>query len=41
MRTRLQTAGLAEIDDKLQAGERLGAEDGEWLFECPDLLAVG
>ena len=38
---RLSAAGLAGIDDKLQAGERLSAEDGERLFDCPDLLAIG
>lgn len=41
MKTRLQAAGLAEIDDKLIAGERLSGEDGVQLFECSDLLAVG
>jgi len=32
---------LADIDDRLGAGERLDAADGLRLFECPDLLAVG
>jgi aminodeoxyfutalosine synthase len=41
VRARLQAAGLAEIDDKLQAGERLSFEDGVRLFDAPDLLAVG
>ena len=41
MQARLRAAGLVEIDDKLVAGERLLAEDGERLFDCPDLLAVG
>ena len=41
MRTRLVSAGLADIDDKLQARERLTLEDGVHLFESPDLLAVG
>ena len=41
MRSRLLAAGLAEIDDKLQAGERLSFDDGVRLFEVPDLLAVG
>ena len=36
-----QAAGLADIDDKLQAGERLTLEDGVRLFDAPDLLAVG
>jgi aminodeoxyfutalosine synthase len=39
--SRLRAAGLAEIDDKLQAGERLTFEDGVRLFNVPDLLAVG
>jgi len=39
--SRLQAAGLGEIDDKLRAGERLTLEDGVRLFESPDLLAVG
>ena len=41
MRSRLQAAGLADIDDKLQSGERLTLEDGVRLFDAPDLLAVG
>ncbi len=41
MRTRLISAGLADIDDKLQARERLTLEDGVRLFESSDLLAVG
>ena len=41
MQTRLKAAGLADIDEKLTAGERLTAEDGEHLFACPDVLAVG
>ena len=41
MRTRLRAAGLADIDDKLQAGERLSLDEGVRLFECGDLLAVG
>jgi aminodeoxyfutalosine synthase len=39
--SRLHAAGLADIDDKLQAGERLTLEDGVRLFNAPDLLAVG
>jgi aminodeoxyfutalosine synthase len=41
VQARLRSAGLGDIDDKLLAGERLTAEDGERLFDCPDLLAVG
>ena len=41
MKSRLQTAGLADIDDKLQAAERLTFDDGVRLFNTPDLLAVG
>jgi aminodeoxyfutalosine synthase len=41
MKSRLHAAGLARIDDKLQAGERLTLEDGVRLFDAPDLLAVG
>ncbi len=41
MKSRLRAAGLAGIDDKLQAGERLTLEDGVRLFNAPDLLAVG
>ena len=41
MNTRIQAAGLAGIDEKLEAGERLSFEDGVRLFECRDLLAVG
>ena len=41
MNSRLATAGIADIADKLDAGTRLSFEDGVRLFECPDLLAVG
>jgi aminodeoxyfutalosine synthase len=41
MKSRLHAAGLADIDDKLQAGERLTLEDGVRLFDVSDLLAVG
>jgi aminodeoxyfutalosine synthase len=41
VQSRLRAAGLAGIDEKLQAGERLSFEDGLRLFEAPDLLAVG
>jgi aminodeoxyfutalosine synthase len=41
VQSRVRAAGLAEIDGKLQRGERLTFEDGVRLFETPDLLAVG
>jgi aminodeoxyfutalosine synthase len=41
MRSRLASLSLGDIDDKLEAGERLTFEDGVRLFECPDLLALG
>jgi aminodeoxyfutalosine synthase len=41
VQSRLRAAGLAEIDEKLLAGERLSLEDGVRLFDAPDLLAVG
>jgi aminodeoxyfutalosine synthase len=41
VQSRLRAAGLAEIDKKLQAGERLSLDDGLRLFDVPDLLAVG
>ena len=41
MESRLRAAGLADIDRRLQSGERLTFEDGVRLFEAPDLLAVG
>ena len=41
MNSRIQSAGLADVDDKLHSGERLSLADGVRLFECPDLLAVG
>jgi aminodeoxyfutalosine synthase len=41
MRERLSDAGLVEIADKLGAGDRLDARDGERLFACPDLLVIG
>jgi aminodeoxyfutalosine synthase len=39
--SRLRAAGLADIDEKLRARERLTLDDGVRLFACPDLLAVG
>jgi aminodeoxyfutalosine synthase len=41
MTPRLADAGLLDIDRRLQAGERLTAEDGVRLFACDDLLALG
>jgi aminodeoxyfutalosine synthase len=41
VRNRLRAAGLADIDDKLHARERLTLDDGVRLFASPDLLAVG
>ena len=38
-RTRVIAAGLSDIAEKLDAGERLTFDDGVRLFECPDLLA--
>ena len=38
---RIKAAGLAHIDGKLRANERLTLEDGVALFNAPDLLAVG
>jgi aminodeoxyfutalosine synthase len=41
MTPRLRAAGLTEIAQKLDAGQRLDAADGLRLFETPDLLALG
>src|SRR3954464_6376388 len=41
MLQRLNELGLADIAEKLDAGERLAFEDGVRLFDCPDLLAIG
>ena len=41
MDARIKAAGLAEIDGKVRASERLTLEDGVALFNAPDLLAVG
>jgi aminodeoxyfutalosine synthase len=38
---RLDSLGLSDIRDRLDAGERLSFDDGVRLFECPDLLALG
>ena len=38
---RIARAGLLDIRQKLDAGERLTLEDGVRLFECPDTLALG
>ena len=36
-----QNMDLADIRDKVEAGERLSFEDGVRLFNCPEPLAVG
>jgi aminodeoxyfutalosine synthase len=41
MHARLAAAGLLEIADKLDAGERLTLADGCRLFDSPDLLVIG
>jgi len=41
VKSRLRAAGLADIDEKLERGERLSFDEGVRLFETPDLLAVG
>jgi len=41
VQSRLRAAGLADIDAKLRAAERLTFDDGVRLFDCDDLLAVG
>ena len=41
MRQRLQRVGLDTLAERLDAGMRLGFEDGVRLFTCPDLLALG
>jgi aminodeoxyfutalosine synthase len=38
---RLRASGLADIAEKLDARRRLSLEDGDRLFACPDLHAVG
>ena len=38
---RIARAGLLDIRQKLDAGERLTLQDGVRLFECPDTLALG
>jgi aminodeoxyfutalosine synthase len=40
-RARLRAAGLLDIADKIEAGNRLTLADGVRLFETPDLLALG
>src|SRR6266446_9888057 len=40
-RSRIRAAGLLDIAEKLEVGERLGLDDGRRLFDAPDLLAVG
>jgi aminodeoxyfutalosine synthase len=41
MTDRVDAAGLSDIRDKLDTGQRLSLVDGVRLFECPDLLALG
>jgi aminodeoxyfutalosine synthase len=38
---RFHQLGLSNINDKLEAGVRLDAEDGVRMFACPDTLALG
>ena len=38
---RIARAGLLDIRQKLDSGERLTLQDGVRLFECPDTLALG
>src|SRR5687767_8094697 len=38
---RIERAGLADIAERADAGERLSFDDGVRLFTCPDLLALG
>ncbi len=33
--------GLGDVHDKVQLGKRLDLADGEKLFSCPDIVAVG
>jgi aminodeoxyfutalosine synthase len=39
--SRIKTAGIGDIAEKIDAGGRLSFDDGVRLFECADLLAVG
>jgi aminodeoxyfutalosine synthase len=41
MVTRLRHAGIADLHEKLEAGERLSFDDGVRLFECRDTWALG
>lgn len=41
MRARLDSSGLLDIADKVDAGERLSFDEGVALFHAPDLMAVG
>jgi len=41
VRSRLASAGLLDIADKLDADIRLASDDGVRLFESPDVLSVG
>ncbi|HEY2908548.1 MAG TPA: aminofutalosine synthase MqnE [Vicinamibacterales bacterium] len=41
MISRLRSAGLSDIEEKLAASVRLDLADGVRLFDAPDLLAVG
>jgi aminodeoxyfutalosine synthase len=39
--SRLADAGLLDLAERLDRGDRLSFDDGVRLFECPDLLALG
>lgn len=40
-RMRVDAAGLGDIADRVEAGQRLSFDDGVRLFACPDLSALG
>jgi aminodeoxyfutalosine synthase len=41
MHARYERLGLATVAAKVLGGERLSIEDGERLFACPDVAALG
>jgi aminodeoxyfutalosine synthase len=41
MNRRLESSGLSDIAEKVEARERLTFDDGLRLFETPDTLALG
>ena len=41
LRTAIERAGMLDLAERVEAGERLGFDDGVRLYDCPDIQVVG